>query len=76
MDMKRYINKFTLAIVLGLMTLTSCSNDEWGNDNPEYQNVFIVAFADWGPKSNNDKAYSVQPAGGACTVVVRGYALV
>ena len=59
MDMKRYINKFTQAIVLGLMTLTSCSNDEWGNDNPEYQNVFIVAFADWGPKSNNDKAYSV-----------------
>ena len=59
MDMKRYINKFTLAIVLGLTTLTSCSNDEWGNDNPEYQNVFIVAFADWGPKSNNDKAYSV-----------------
>ena len=58
--MKRYINKFVLTMVLGLTALTSCSKDEWGNDNPEYQNVFIVAFADWGPKSNNDKEVPVQ----------------
>ena len=59
--MKRYMNKFALAMamVMGLSTLTSCEDDEWGNDNPDYQNVFIVAFADWGPKSNNDKTYTV-----------------
>ena len=59
--MKRYMIKFALAMamVMGLSTLTSCNDDEWGNDNPDYENVFIVAFADWGPKSNNDKTYSV-----------------
>lgn len=60
--MKRFIEKTTLAMVmvLGLLALTSCSDDEWGNDNPEYKNVFIVAFADWGPSSNNDMTYSVR----------------
>ena len=60
--MKRFINILMALMVLmtGLTTLTACSDDEWGNDNPEYQNVFIVAFADWGPKSNNDKTYTVK----------------
>lgn len=60
--MKRFIEKTTLAMVmvLGLLALTSCSDDEWGNDNPEYKNVFIVAFADWGPSSNNDMTYTVR----------------
>ena len=59
--MKRYINKIMLAtaLLMGLSTLTSCEDDEWGNDNPDYQNVFIVGFADWGPKSNNDMTYTV-----------------
>ena len=48
-----------LAMIMTLALTTSCSDDEWGNDNPEYENVFIVAFAEWGPKSNNDKTYSV-----------------
>lgn len=48
-----------LAVVSGLTALTSCSDDEWGNNNSEYENVFIVAFADWGPKSNNDMTYTV-----------------
>jgi hypothetical protein len=59
--MKRYTNIFAIVMtmMMGMTLMTSCSNDEWGNDNPEYQNVFIVAFADWGPKSNNDKTYTV-----------------
>ena len=59
--MKRYINKLmhVLAVVSGLTALTACSDDEWGNNNSEYENVFIVAFADWGPKSNNDMTYTV-----------------
>ena len=59
--MKRYINKIVCGLVvsMGLLSLTACSDDEWGNDNPEYENVFIVAFADWGPKSNNDMTYTV-----------------
>ena len=46
--MKRFINILMALMVLmtGLTTLTACSDDEWGNDNPEYQNVCIVAFAD------------------------------
>ncbi len=59
--MKRYLNIIVLMLTLvgGMQTLVSCSDDEWGNDNPEYKNVFIVAFNDWGPKSNNDMTYSV-----------------
>ena len=59
--MKRYFNiiGMVLTAVCGLTAITACSDDEWGNDNPEYKNVFIVAFADWGPKSNNDKTYTV-----------------
>ncbi len=59
--MKRYLNIIVLMLTLvgGMLTLVSCSDDEWGNDNPEYKNVFIVAFNDWGPKSNNDMTYSV-----------------
>ena len=63
--MIRYINKIMCAVVMvsGLTALTSCSDDAWGNDNSEYQNVFITAFADWGPKSNNDMTYTVSEAG-------------
>lgn len=59
--MKRYFNILVLMLVAvcGTTMMTGCSDDEWGNDNPEYKNVFIVAFADWGPKSNNDKTYTV-----------------
>lgn len=59
--MNRFINKIMmlLAVMFGTCALTSCSDDEWGNDNPDYENVFIVAFADWGPKSNNDKTYTL-----------------
>lgn len=46
--MKRFINKFicAFAVVLGLAAFTSCSDDEWGDNNSEYKNVFMVAFAD------------------------------
>ena len=59
-----------LTVVSGMTTLTSCSDDEWGNDNAEYKNVFIVAFDDWGPKSNNDMTYTVNQ-GSQVTVPVR-----
>lgn len=70
--MKRYLNILVLmlVVVFGMTMVTSCSDDEWGNDNPEYQNVFIVSFNDWGPKSNNDLTYSVTQ-GNQLTVPVR-----
>lgn len=40
------------------MSLTSCSDDAWGNDNPETENVFYFGFQDWG-KLNNSVAYIV-----------------
>lgn len=70
--MKRYFNILVLMLVAvcGTTLMTGCSDDEWGNDNPEYKNVFIVAFADWGPKSNNDKTYTVNQ-GSQVTVPVQ-----
>ena len=70
--MKRYFNILVLMLVAvcGTTMMTGCSDDEWGNDNPEYENVFIVAFADWGPKSNNDKTYTVNQ-GSQVTVPVQ-----
>lgn len=59
--MKLNFNKIigAFAVVLGLAAFTSCSDDEWGDNNAEYKNVFIVSFADWGAKSNNDLKYNV-----------------
>ena len=70
--MKRYFNILVLMLVAvcGTTMMTGCREDEWGNDNPEYKNVFIVAFADWGPKSNNDKTYTVNQ-GSQVTVPVQ-----
>lgn len=60
--MKRLLNIVIggLTIMMTLTLTTACSDDEWSNNNPEYENVFIVAFAEWGPKSNNDMTYSVK----------------
>ena len=60
--MNRFINKIVMSAtaLFALAAFTACSDDEWGNDNQDYENVFIVAFADWGPKSNNDKTYTVK----------------
>lgn len=40
------------------MSLSSCSDDAWGNDNPETVNVFYVGFEDWG-RLNNGVTYTV-----------------
>ena len=40
------------------MSLCACSNDAWGNDNPETENVFYFGFQDWG-RLNNNVAYTV-----------------
>ncbi len=40
------------------LTAVSCSDDEWGNDNPEYANVFYFGFQDWG-KLKNDVTFTV-----------------
>ena len=34
--MKRYTNIFAIVMtmMMGMTLMTSCSNDEWGNDNP------------------------------------------
>ena len=63
--MKRYLNKIigAFAVVLGLAAFTSCSDDEWGDNNSEYKNVFMVAFADnWTlgkTNANNGMNYNV-----------------
>lgn len=38
--------------------LTSCSDDEWGNDNSEMENVYYFGFQDWG-QFKNDVKYDV-----------------
>ena len=40
------------------MSLSSCSDDAWGNDNPETENVFYFGFEDWG-RLNNGVGYTV-----------------
>ena len=58
--MKKII--YQIACVLCIMTLglsqSSCSDDAWGNDNPETENVFYFGFQDWG-RLNNGVAYTV-----------------
>lgn len=45
-------------MMMGVTSLVSCSDDAWGNDNPETENVFYFGFEDWG-KLNNNVAYTV-----------------
>ena len=58
--MKKII--YQIACVLCSMTFglsqSSCSDDAWGNDNPETENVFYFGFQDWG-RLNNGVAYTV-----------------
>lgn len=58
--MKKII--YQIACVLCIMTFglsqSSCSDDAWGNDNPETENVFYFGFQDWG-RLNNGVAYTV-----------------
>ncbi len=48
---------YLLAAIL-LLSTVSCSDDDWGNDNAEYENVFYFGFQDWG-KLKNDVTFSV-----------------
>ena len=58
--MKKII--YQIACMLIIVTLglsqSSCSDDAWGNDNPETENVFYFGFQDWG-KLNNGVTYTV-----------------
>ena len=58
--MKKII--YQIACVLCIMTFglsqSSCSDDAWGNDNPETENVFYFGFQDWG-RLNNGVVYTV-----------------
>lgn len=58
--MKKII--YQIACVLCIMAFglsqSSCSDDAWGNDNPETENVFYFGFQDWG-RLNNGVAYTV-----------------
>ena len=47
-----------LSIVTFVMSMSSCSDDAWGNDNPETENVFYFGFQDWG-RLNNGVTYTV-----------------
>ena len=40
------------------ISLASCDDDEWGNDNEEKRNEFFFGFQDWGNLKNN-VTYSV-----------------
>ena len=44
-------------MILGI-SLSSCSDDAWGNDNSETENVFYFGFEDWG-RLNNGVTYTV-----------------
>ena len=47
-----------LAAIASIMMVTSCSKDEWSNDNSEMENVFYYGFQDWG-KNKNDVKFNV-----------------
>jgi len=48
-----------VSMVIAGALLPSCSDDVWGNDNPETKNVFYFGFEDWGNLKNN-VAYKVR----------------
>jgi len=58
------MKKIIYQIVCALFTMTvgvslcACSDDAWGNDNPETENVFYFGFQDWG-RLNNGVTYTV-----------------
>lgn len=56
MTMKKFI--LPLVLVASLMLTGSCSDDEWGNNNPEMANVFYYGFQYWG-KNKNDVKFTV-----------------
>ena len=58
--MKKIFYKMTyvLGTLFAAFSLTSCSDDAWGNDNPETENVFYFGFQDWG-KLNNSVTFTV-----------------
>ncbi len=54
--------KKTIYIWLALVccaVVTSCSDDAWGNDNSEMENIYYVGFEDWG-KLKNDVTFDVK----------------
>lgn len=57
--MKKHINSIIyIFIIPALLCLMSCQKEQWGNDNPEYENVFYFGFQDWG-RLMNDVTFSV-----------------
>lgn len=50
---KRFASLFTLLAAITLTT--SCSDDEWGNDNAEMENIYYIGFQDWGQFKNDVK---------------------
>lgn len=53
--MKKIINKIVcvLCTMTAGLSLCACSDDAWGNDNPDTENVFYFGFQDWGRLNNN-----------------------
>ena len=58
--MKTYLIRLMGLLFLSCLciSLASCSDDEWGNDNEEKRNEFFFGFQDWGNLKNN-VAYTV-----------------
>lgn len=50
---KRFASLFTLLAAITLTT--SCSDDEWGNDNADMENIYYIGFQDWGQFKNDVK---------------------
>lgn len=50
--------KLLFAVLIALMTMSACSDDEWGNDNAAMENIYYYGFHDWG-KQKNDVTFSV-----------------
>jgi hypothetical protein len=54
------MKKLLYIFIAGLtLFITSCSDDEWGNNNPEMEHVYYFGFQDWGTFKNN-LTYNVQ----------------
>ncbi|MBR0117924.1 MAG: hypothetical protein IJM04_11695 [Prevotella sp.] len=58
--MKTYMTRLMGLLFLSTLciSLASCDDDEWGNDNEAQRNTFFFGFQDWGNLKNN-VTYSV-----------------
>ena len=55
---KFYVIVWGFCLMMAAIALSACSDDAWGNDNSETENVFYFGFQEWG-RLNNNVVYTV-----------------